>query len=275
MGRYARKLTRQELIDGGIFITPDNRIFKNDVDITDNMPLNPDGYKILFIYDRDENGNCIKQYYTNKKGQYTYTYKQRTITLNRALLAWYNGEVADGFVSDHVDNQRDNYDPDNLQPLTPGQNIGKERDNWNVKELKCNMRKPREFYEKKLDKYLAEYTTAKYINNAEKAHFLRCNISQTRARLRYWDAHKDEWEAYMIELEEARAEKARWRDSVRDRKELTYWKNLFKEQGDKEGWHQMCCIIKNWDKYNDLTKNSIFATLHGNLGNFGQFVNLV
>ena len=273
MARYARKLTKQDLIDGGIYISPDNRVFKNDIDITDNMPLNPNGYKILFIYDRDENGNCIKMYYTNKHGYHTYNYKQRAITLNRALLAWYAGEVPDGFVSDHIDNTRNNYDPENLQPLTPGQNIGKERDNWNIRETKCNMHKPREFYEKKLEKYLAEYTTAKYISDAENAHHFRTNISNTRARLRYWDSHKNEYDEYVAQQSKINTEKANWKQSVKDRKLLAQWKNYYKEKGDTYMWHMLCEVIKNWDSYDDTVKESIFATLHGNIGNFSKVEN--
>lgn len=271
MARYARRLTKQELIDGGIYISPDNRVFKNGIDITDNMPLNSNGYRVLFIYDRDENGNCIKMYYTNKHGHYTYNYKQRTITLNRALLAWYAGEVPEGFVSDHIDNVRDNYDPKNLQLLTPGENVNKNRKeqaNWHIKELKCNMHKPREFYEKKLEKFLAEYDTAKYVKNAENAHYLRSKISQTRARLRYWDSHKNEYDEYVAQQSKVNTEKAIKKQSVKDRKLLAQWKEYYKEKGDTYMWHMLCEVIKNWDNYNDTVRESIFATLHGKIGNF-------
>lgn len=261
MPRYARKLTKQELINGGIFITPENRIFKNGVDITDNMSLNPSGYKIFQIYDRDENGQCIKKYYTNKHGQYTYTYKQRTITLNRALLAWYQGEVQNGYVSDHIDNIRDNYDPDNLQPLTPGENVNKEK-NWHTTELKCNMHKPREFYEKKLEQYMAEYDKAKYEHNAENAHYLRVNISQTRARLRYWESHKEEYEAYIREKEIADTNKEIWRQNVKDRKILNQYKQMLKEAGNKTMWHQLCKVYATWDRLDSIQKEHVFDVLH-------------
>lgn len=277
MARYARRLTKQELIDGGIYISPDNRVFKNDIDITDNMPLNPNGYKILFIYDRDKDGNCIKMYYTNKHGQRTYNYKQRTITLNRALLAWYAGEVPEGLVSDHIDNVRDNYNPKNLQPLTPEENVNKNRKkqaNWYTREMKCNMHKPREFYEKKLKQYEAEYNEAKYVNNAEKAHYLRSNISQTRARIRYWDSHKAEYDEYVAQKSKVDTKKADKKQLVRDRKLLAQWKEYYKEKGDTYMWHLLCKVIKNWDNYDVIVRESIFATLHvkiGNINTVGKF----
>lgn len=260
MARYARKLTKQELIDGGIYITQDNRVFKNNIDITENMGLNPSGYRIFSIYDRDENGQCIKQYYINKHGQYTYNYKQRTITLNRALLAWYNGEVAEGYVSDHIDNIRNNYNPDNLQPTTPGENVNKEK-HWHTKEMKCNMHKPLEFYEKKLEKFLAEYDKAKTECDANKVHKLRTNVSQTRARIRYWNSHKKEYEDYIKNKTETNIKKANWHDDVKDRKVLAQYKLMLKETGSKEMWHQVCDIMKKWHTLEPIQKEHVFEVL--------------
>jgi hypothetical protein len=42
-----------------------------------------------------------------------------------------------------------------------------------------------EFYQAKLDKYLAEYEQAKRDHNADRVHKLRGNISQQKARIRY------------------------------------------------------------------------------------------
>lgn len=264
MPRYARRLTKQELINGGIYITPNNRVFKNGIDITDNMGLNPNGYKIFSIYDRDENGQCIKQYYTNKHGKYTYNYKQRTITFNRALLAWYNGEVSEGYVSDHIDNIRNNYNPNNLQPLTPGENIRKNAfigENWYTTEIKCNMHKSRDFYEKKLEQFLVEYDKAKLNSEAKNAHHLRSKISQTRARLRYWDSHKEEYDNYIAESTKKTKDKAMWHQSVKDRKILEQYKLMFKESGNKIMWHQICNVIKNWNTLEQIQKDHVFEVL--------------
>jgi hypothetical protein len=65
------------------------------------------------------------------------------------------------------------------------------------------------------------------------------------------------------------------RRSINDRKVLAYWKAHFKEVGDKYMWHLLCKVIKNWDNYDDIVKDSIFATLHGNIGNFSQIENFL
>lgn len=265
MARYARKLTKQELIDGGIFITPENRIFKNGVDITDNMSLNPSGYRIFSIYDRDSEGKCIKKYYTNKKGRKTYNYVQRTITLNRALLAWHTGCVEEGYVSDHINNVRSDYSIGNLQQATPSENLAKERTNWNIKKMKCNMHKPKEFYLEKLSEYLKEYEIAKLISDAEAAKRLRGNISNTRARLRYWDEHKAEYEAHMAQSLTEGIDRAAKRQSMSDRKLLKQFRDEARESGDTTKWHYLNSVIRNWDKYDATVKHNILSVLLGKI----------
>ena len=261
MARYARKLTKQELIDGGIFITEDKRVFKNGIDITDNMPLNPNGYKILFIYDRDENGCCIKQNLDKYHKGY-YTYKQRTITLNRALLAWFNEVIEDGLVSDHIDNNRDNYDIKNLQPLTPQENIHKNRTfEMGITETKCKMNKPREFYEKKLEQFLNEYEKAKAESNAKEAHHLRSKISQTRARLRYWDSHKEEYELYLMNKEFDEKMEQKELQIKKELEMIEYLKFEYKKQGDKTRWHQFVKLEKEWKSYEPVVREQIMESI--------------
>lgn len=55
--------------------------------------------------------------------------------------------------------------------------------------MKCRLNKPRSFYEEKLERYEQLYEAAKLAKDANKVHKLRANLSQSRARLRYWDSH--------------------------------------------------------------------------------------
>lgn len=271
MARYARKLTKEELIVGGITnITEDGRVWKHGIEITE-FPLNKQGYKYIYIYDRDENGCYIKIPRKTKTGKDSYIYKSRSITVNRAMLAWFNGEIKDGLVADHINNIRDDYNIDNLQPITPGQNIAKERDNWNVKEMKCNMKKPREFYEQKLEFYLDRYDKAKELKDKEFAHKCRTSISHTRARLRYWDSHQKEYEENMEELKRNTEEKKLWKQNVKDRKLLAEYKDMFKEAGNTAMWRQMCRVIKAWDTLNSIQKEHVFETLHKFFGSDVNF----
>lgn len=246
MAKYARKLTRQELIEGGITaMTKDGRIWKNGEEITE-FALDSSGYKKIFIYDRDENGCCIKAHIDEKCPGH-YTYKQRTISLNRAMIAWFYGEIADGLVADHIDNNKDNYNLDNLEATTPGRNVNKEKEGWHTSEIKCKLDRPRKYYEDKLAKYTAIYEKAKQEGNAEGAHKARCNVSQTRARLRYYDNHIQEVN-----------------DMIQDKKDLTMIKALkiqYKKEGDKVMWHQLAQIEKNWNKYSKELKEEIIKAI--------------
>jgi hypothetical protein len=151
------------------------------------------------------------------------------------MWAWFHEEgVPDGLVVDHINNRHDrieDYYMSNLQLKTPGGNLAKERDNWNVWELKCQLNKPRSFYEQKLEGYTLAYEEAKKNKDAYGAHQLRTNMAQTRARLRYYDSHIDEYKAKVEKAEtnrqlandcHARAKKRNELQAEVDRSRLFY-----------------------------------------------------
>lgn len=190
---YARKLTKEELMKNGITnVTLDGHVFKGE---QEEIPtINKNGYFIHEIYDTDENGNRIKIAKANSA--FGYVYKTRCLGLHRLMWAWHYEEVPEGMVVDHINNCHElleDYDLSNLQLLTPAENLAKERTNWHISEIKCNLSKPRSFYETKLANYIAAYEQAKIDKDAKAAHALRSNISQTRARLRYYDNHIAEY----------------------------------------------------------------------------------
>jgi hypothetical protein len=207
------------------------------------------------MYDADENGNCSNV--PGKKPGH-YTYKTRTIPLNRAMLASINGVIEDGLVADHIDNNKDNYNLNNLQAITQEENANKDKSNWHITEKKCNMRKPKSFYEEKLENFLQQYEAAKVEGNAEKVHSLRSNVSQTRARLRYWESHKEEYEKYLA----SRKAKINRKQNIKEKKILEEYKKIFKENGNKAMWHQMCKVIKSWDQFESIQKEHVFEVLN-------------
>lgn len=194
---YARKLTKSDLEQFGISeVTTTGKVFKHGKEI--KPTIDNQGYFMHHIYDLDENGNRIKIYKSATAKPYEYTYKYRSIGLHRLMWAWYYGEVPQGMIVDHITNRHDrieDYYLDNLQLLTPAQNVAKERDNWHVVELKCNLNQPRSHYENKLEKYTIAYEQAKKDKDAKAAHKYRCNVAQVRARLRYYDNHIEEHKA--------------------------------------------------------------------------------
>lgn len=242
---YAKKLTKEDLIRDDINdVKEDGTVIRNGYTL--QLKQNKEGYFYFNIYNYDEEGNRIKKTITRRfkgcnKDSETYTYSLRTVCLHRAMWAWHYGEVPEGMVVDHVNNQHnslEDYRLDNLQLLTPKENITKEKSNWHTYELKCKMNKPRSFYENKLKKYEELYTSAKLNTDPKACHKLRSNISQTRARLRYWDAHQNEYKEGPIKMKKKKTE------LQKDLMELAAWKKTFKENGNKKLWHECCKIEK-------------------------------
>ena len=190
---YARRLTKEELMENGITeVTTDGHVFKGTEEEIPNVTNG--GYFVHDIYDKDENGSRIK--IMKKNSAFGYVYKLRTIGLHRMMWAWHYGEVPEGMVVDHINNCHDtieDYDLSNLQLLTPAENLAKDRDNWHTRELKCKLNKPRSFYEDKLKKFTTAYEQAKKDKDANATHKFRASISQTKARLRYWDNHIEDY----------------------------------------------------------------------------------
>lgn len=135
-------------------------------------------------------------------------------------FVWNKADKAQGLVIDHIDNDADNNDISNLQCITPGQNLAKDRDNWHKSELKCKLNKPRSFYQDKLENYLLAYEQAKKDHNAEAAHHLRTNIAQTKARLRYYDNHILEALEIRRIKEEEEARKREYHERALKKKDL-------------------------------------------------------
>ena len=251
---YARKLTKEELMENGITeVTTDGHVFKGEYEEIPNV--NNSGYFVHDVYDADENGKRIK--IAKKSSAFGYTYKLRSLGLHRLMWAWHYGEVPEGMVVDHINNRHDtleDYDLSNLQLLTPAENLAKDRDNWHKSEIKCNLSKPRSFYEQKLEGYTLAYEQAKKDHDAEGAHKLRSNISQTRARLRYYDNHIEEYKTKHVEkhLEHdchARAQKKRELKANIDSA-----RKLYQEHVEEKYWNEWKLAIAEYKMFCEETK---------------------
>lgn len=195
---YASRLTKDELIKAGItLVTEDGLVFRGDQQVKPSIISS--GYWVMPIYVLDENGNKIKhpikrQYKGCNHLTDTYTYEARLLGLHRIMWAWFHDEVPEGYVVDHINNKHENqedYHLENLQLLTPGENIAKER-GTSTKQIKCSLKRPLSWYENRLNMYLEKYNEAKANHDANLAHKLRTNIADTKARIRYHIAHKGE-----------------------------------------------------------------------------------
>lgn len=264
---YASRLTKEMLIANGIeLITEDGCVFKNGKQY---LPVpNKEGYLVLSIYELDEDGNKIKiptkkRWGNSEKIYDAYNYKAMSVGLHRAMWAWIKGEVPEGMVVDHINNQHkliEDYHFSNLQLLTPAENLAKERPE-SIKQLYCNLNKPLSFYEDKLDRYLERYEKAKKEHDADLCHKLRTNIANTKARIRYWKANQEEAEKLQRESLEEQKRKAEWRNDVRDIKMLKELAKQAKNESDFHRWHQLNEIIKNWKSYDSELKEQLIKVI--------------
>lgn len=141
---YSTVLTKEDLINCGLknleidetaqsikFIRP------NDSELGLNKTNS--GYYILNLWDK-----VAKKY--------------RALTLQRAVYAWFYGSVPEGMVVDHVDNQHQDiwdYRPENLQLLTSGQNLAKNR---KPTQYIPNMPKKKQYTEQYIQNKINYYT---------------------------------------------------------------------------------------------------------------------
>lgn len=196
-----KRLTKEDLIKEGINIELDEaasdiKVYRNGKPV--KLSTNKQGYLFFNIYDRDEKGNKIKKptkYKYKDKIYDSYTYKSRKIMLHRAVYAWIKGSIPDDKVIDHISNKHasieDNF-PENLQAITQRANSNKDKQR-EAKPLKCDMSKPRGFYEEQLDEYERLYETALQEGDKEACRRYSLSVCRFKARLKYWDAHADEF----------------------------------------------------------------------------------
>ena len=155
-------------------------------------------------------------------------------------------------IVDHIDNKHEtHYDNriENLQLLTPAQNLAKERPIYTY-VMTCDMKKPIEYYIDKYNYWILEYNKEKKENSSstEYAHKCRSFYNIYRKKIEYWYQHKEEYESnqklekaitFAREYQEERISRIRWfRSKI----------NEAKNEGDKEKWHEFVGY------YNDYLK---------------------
>lgn len=276
---YARALTKEYLQKHGIKeITDDCKVIYEDgrvLEKEDDFTKNKRGYLMFYVYELDENGNRIKIPVKRRRKGYekiynNYIYKARTIYLHRAMFAWFNDEVPDGLVIDHITNKHDTlYDNrlENLQMITQRDNVLKDYTLSN-RELKCKMNLPLSYYEEKLITFINKYNNAK--DQKEKL-LLRKHICNYRARIRYWKSHEEEYiknkETKAIEAKALRAKKERTKELNQYQKLVDEARELYKQDPSSDNNYNWRLAVKNYNEYVKThpfkTQKQLFAELNG------------
>ena len=121
---YCKKLTKQELLDAGFtdvkYIEGQWRVFrcwrKNNSKAKVNSEIS-----ITLACGKDKY-RPVKYYY---KITQSFNSKLSNIPLSRLIYVWFKGDIPDGYVVDHINNDSFDNRPENLQLLTVGDNLKK------------------------------------------------------------------------------------------------------------------------------------------------------
>lgn len=123
---YCKGLTKQELQDAGIInVYYDNsaKAWKVIRYWYKNNSNSKDFREVKVTVARGKHKYRPDKYYP--KVTFCVTQTRYNIPLSRLVYAWFNGDIPDGYVVDHIDNDSFNNDPKNLQLLTIEENLAK------------------------------------------------------------------------------------------------------------------------------------------------------
>lgn len=203
-------------------VTPDGRVFTKNGERklhskgSSKSSLAKQKRFDILLYDTEKYKAVPKNKRTSNSGIVT-------IRIHHIVYAWFNNEIPYGKEIHHIDGNCLNNSKDNLIALTHAEHVKehrKMREN-EMRELKCRLDIPRDWYQKQLDELEAIEHKTKV--NCDK-------ISVYRAKLRYYDNHIDDANK-QIEFK-------------KDLMELKAWKQVFKENNNKKLWHECCTIEK-------------------------------
>ena len=121
---YCKSLTKQELLDAGFtsveYIDNQWRVFRR---------WRKNSSKEKFDTEIKVTLACGKHKYRPDKYYHKITYsfnrKAINIPLSRFIYVWFKGDIPDGYVVDHINNDSFDNRPENLQLLTVGDNLKK------------------------------------------------------------------------------------------------------------------------------------------------------
>ena len=152
---------------------------------------------------KSKNKNIFKRFHLNKNQNY-YAIGfycpdlKRTISISaqRIIAAWYFGEIAEGAVIDHINNNKLDNRLENLQIISVTENINKNRDCCATHTLPNNGNPSKEKYLAKLEKYIKRYKLEIERGDQEAAHKTRGSIHLQKSKLLNYMSEEEYLELY-------------------------------------------------------------------------------
>lgn len=218
----SKLLTREMLQEHGITnITEDGRIFIGDKEVKQTVAAKKGKYKVQQPYAKVQfSDKSQKRYYINKNGYEYWTYPAVSILVNRAVYAWYYGEVPAGYEVDHIDNNTTNNHLSNLRLLTKEENLARKP-----------VSKNQYTYWKTDEEILAERANKKYVYDR----------SQHKAVQTDW---------WINEKAERKIKKIK--DKSKDDATKALWHTLNKEIREKKAERRQIDKATNMNKWREL-----------------------
>lgn len=138
MASYLRARTKEDLLEAGV------------------ISVSEDGKEIF--YKPSKHLDVVKKasQYLSKKNYYHVRIGNHQMDTHRLVYIWFKGEIPAKHCVDHINDDKQNNNINNLQILTWSENVKKNRkvSTPGTKLIPCNMKRPREYYEEKVKHYL-------------------------------------------------------------------------------------------------------------------------
>lgn len=177
---YAKEITKEYLKRLGVeFVSTDGEtvIIKGKTVKLHLVPSGKKHYKHVTFYDPEIRAGIPEEKRTNASGQFT-------LGVHVVNYVWNKGDRPEGMVVDHIDNDPFNNHIDNLQLLTPRENVNKDKKERPPRIVKMPKYITLEEIDRKLTAWEEFYEQAKKDKDADAAHKCRSNLSNWRAKKR-------------------------------------------------------------------------------------------